>query len=132
MPDAASQPIRAVLAALTKAWRSGRTQDIRPLLHPSVVFIRPGFSERAEGAAACIATYDEFLAAALVLRYEESEAAVDVFGETAVASFRWEMAWEMGGQRSEDTGHDMYVLARTEGRWLIAWRTLVPAPPGKL
>jgi ketosteroid isomerase-like protein len=129
MKDAVSQPIREVLAALTKAWRSGRTQDIRRLLHPSVVFVLPGFSARAEGPVACIATYDEFLAAALVLRYDEEEAAVDVFGETAVATFRWEMAWEMGGQRSEEGGHDVYVLLRQEGRWLIAWRTLLPAPP---
>jgi hypothetical protein len=127
MPEAA---IRAVLAALTKAWRTGRTSDIRPLLHPSVVFVRPDFSERAEGPAACIATYDEFLAAALVLRYEESEATVDIFGETAVAFHRWEMAWEMGGQRSEESGHDIYVLARHEGRWLIVWRTLVSSPRG--
>lgn len=127
MPEPASQPIRAVLAALTKAWRTGRTQDIRALLHPSVVFVLPGFSGRAEGPAACIATYDEFLAAALVLRYEAGEPVVDVVGDTAVASFRWEMAWEMGGQRSEDAGHDLYVLIRVEGRWLIAWRTLVSA-----
>jgi uncharacterized protein (TIGR02246 family) len=126
MPEAA---IRAVLAALTKAWRTGRTQDIGALLHPSVVFVLPGFSGRAEGPAACIATYTEFLAAALVLRYEEGEATVDVFGESAVASFHWEMAWEMGGQRSEEAGHDIYSLVRTDGRWLVAWRTLVPAQP---
>ncbi len=125
MPDAES--IRAVLSALTAAWRSGRTVDVGVLLHPSVVFVRPGFTERAEGRAACVATYEEFLSAALVLRYEETEPSVDVFGDTAVASFHWEMDWEMGGQRSEEAGHDLYVLVRTEGRWLIAWRTLLPA-----
>jgi len=128
MPEPVTQPIRAVLAALTAAWRAGRTKDISALLHPSVVFVRPGFAGRAEGPAACVATYDEFLTAALVLRYEESEPSVDVFGDTAVASFRWEMAWEIGGQRSEESGHDLYVLVRTEGRWLIAWRTLLSAP----
>ena len=129
MSDAVSQPIRAALAALTAAWRTGRTQDIAVLLHPSVVFVRPGFAGRAEGRTACVATYDEFLSAALVLRYEESEPTVDVFADTAVASFRWEMAWEMGGQRSEEAGYDLYVLVRTEGRWLIAWRTLLSVPP---
>lgn len=127
MPEPASQPIRAVLAALTSAWRTGRTKDIAALLHPAVVFVRPGFAGRAEGRAACVATYDEFLSAALVLRYEEAEPSVDVFGDTAVATFRWEMAWEVGGQRSEEAGHDLYLLVRTDGRWLIAWRTLVPA-----
>jgi uncharacterized protein (TIGR02246 family) len=128
MSDASSQPIRAVLAALTKAWRTGRTEDIAALLHPAVVFVLPDFKGRAEGKTACVATYDEFLRAALVLRYEEQAPAVDVFGDTAVATFRWEMAWEVGGQRSEDTGHDVYVLVRTEGHWLIAWRTLVATP----
>ncbi|MGO9831244.1 MAG: YybH family protein [Myxococcaceae bacterium] len=130
MPDAASLSIQAVLAALTKAWRTGRTKDIAALLHPSVVFVRPGFAGRAEGRAACVATYDEFLSSALVLRYEETEPSVDLFGDTAVASFRWEMAWETGGQRSEESGHDLYVLVRSEGRWLIAWRTLLASPPG--
>ncbi|MGO8969345.1 MAG: YybH family protein [Myxococcaceae bacterium] len=130
MPDAVTQAVQAVLAALTTAWRTGRTQDIAALLHPSVVFVRPGFAGRAEGRAACVATYDEFLSSALVLRYEEAAPSVDVVGETAVAFFRWEMAWEMGGQRSEETGYDLYVLVRSEGRWLIAWRTLLPTPPG--
>jgi hypothetical protein len=128
MSDPVSKPIRAVLSALTKAWRTGRTQDIAPLLHPEVVFVRPDFSGRAEGREACIATYEEFLAAALVLRYEEEELAVDVFGTTAVATLRWEMTWEMGGQRSEESGHDVYVLARVGDAWLIAWRTLLSAP----
>ena len=126
MPD--TESIRAVLAALTAAWRTGHTKDIAALLHPSVVFVRPGFTGRAEGRAACVATYEEFLSAALVLRYEEAEPSVDVFGDTAVASFHWEMAWEIRGQRSEEAGHDLYVLVRTEGRWLIAWRTLQPTP----
>ena len=50
---------------------------------------------------------------------------MDVFGDTAVATLRWEMAWEMGGQRSEEAGHDVYVLARVDNRWLVAWRTLL-------
>lgn len=125
MPDSVAEPIRAVLASLTRAWRQGRTQDITALLHPSVVFVRPGFAGRAEGPKACVATYDEFLAAALVLRYEEQEVAVDAFGDAAVATLRWEMTWEMGGQRSEEAGHDVYVLVRVADRWLIAWRTLL-------
>jgi len=128
--ESVAQQIRAVLAGLTAAWRKGRTKDIAEMLHPSVVFIRPGFSGRAEGRAACVATYDEFLKVALVLRFEESEPAIDVWNDAAVATVRWEMAWEVGGQRSEESGHDVYVLVREGGRWLIAWRTLVAAGAG--
>jgi hypothetical protein len=128
MADSVSQVVRSVLAKLTGAWRTGSTHEIGPLLHPSVVFVRPGFAGRAEGQTACIATYDEFLKVALVLRYEESEVTVDVFGDTAVASLRWEMAWEIGGQRSEEAGYDVYVLVAVQGKWLVAWRTLFPTP----
>ena len=125
MAESDAQQIRTVLAELTAAWRTGRTAEIGAMLHPSVVFVHPGFSGRAEGRAACIGTYDQFLKAAIVLRYEESPPAIDVFGDTAVATLHWEMGWEMGGQRSEESGHDIYVLARDAGRWLIAWRTLI-------
>lgn len=127
--ETAAQQIRALLASLTASWRKGRTQDIAEMLHPSVVFVRPGFAGRAEGRAACVATYDEFLKVALVLRFDESEPSIDLFNDSAVATRRWEMAWEVGGQRSEESGHDIYVLVREGGRWLIAWRTLVSAPP---
>lgn len=130
MAEPVAQQIRAVLAGLTAAWRKGRTQDIGEMLHPSVVFVRPGFAGRAEGRAACVATYEEFLKVALVLRFEESEPVIDVWGDAAVATVRWEMAWEVGGQRSEESGHDIYALVREGGRWLVAWRTLVSAAPG--
>jgi hypothetical protein len=129
MPESDSQQVRAALAGLTAAWRKGKTASIGAMLHPSVVFVHPGFAGRAEGRTACVATYDEFLRASIVLRYEEKEPSIDVFGDTAVATLRWEMAWEMGGQRSDDAGHDVYVLVRDGGRWLIAWRTLISAPP---
>ena len=128
MAESASVAVRSVLANLTRAWRTGHTQDIGVLLHPEVVFVRPGFAGRAEGRAACIATYEEFLRAAIVLRYEEGEPSVDLFGETAVASLHWEMAWEIGGRRSEEAGHDVYVLVLEKGKWLVAWRTLIATP----
>jgi ketosteroid isomerase-like protein len=128
MPESDVEQVRAALAALTAAWRRGRTADIAAMLHPAVVFVHPGFAGRAEGQTACVATYDEFLRASIVLHYEESEPAIDVFGGTAVATLHWEMTWEMGGQRSEEAGHDIYVLVREGGRWVIAWRTLISVP----
>jgi hypothetical protein len=128
MPDQPSEQIRSLLARLTAAWRHGRMADIGAMLHPSVVFVRPGFEGRSEGRKACVATYEEFLSAAIVLRYEETEPTIDSWGDTAVASLGWEMAWEMGGQRSDEAGIDVYVLVREGGEWLIAWRTLVSTP----
>jgi Domain of unknown function (DUF4440) len=125
MADKPSEQIRSLLGRLTAAWRQGRTADIAAMLHPSVVFVRPGFEGRAEGRKACVASYQEFLSAAIVLRYEESEPTIDSWGNTAVASLRWEMAWEMGGQRSDEAGVDLYVLVCDGGEWLIAWRTLL-------
>jgi ketosteroid isomerase-like protein len=128
MADSAEQQqIRTALAGLTAAWRTGRTADIGAMLHPSVVFVHPGFTGRAEGREACVATYDQFLKAAIVLRYEESPAVIDAYGDTGVVTLQWEMSWEMGGQRSEESGHDLYVFTREGGRWLIVWRTLVGA-----
>jgi hypothetical protein len=39
-----------------------------------------------------------------------------VSGDTAVATFGWEIAYEMKGTLSRDTGHDLFVFARHEGQ----------------
>lgn len=55
---------------------------------------------------------------------------IDVCGDTAVATCPWEMEWEAGGEARREAGHDVFVLARRDGRWLAVWRTVVPLAAG--
>jgi Domain of unknown function (DUF4440) len=93
-----------------------------------MVGVAPGFQARIEGRAACIRSYDDFLAAATVDEFDPSEPSVDICGDTAVATFGWEMAWSTNGQSHRESGHDLFVFSRENGRWWAVWRTMLPAP----
>ncbi len=118
--------IRGVLSRLTAAWREGRFDELEGLLHEKVVFVPPGFSARLEGRSPCGESYRQFMTAAKVIEYVESDHTIDVWGTSAVASYRFEMTWEMANQLHRDAGHDLLVFVREDGRWQIVWRMLVP------
>lgn len=117
----------AVVHAVNDAWLEGRAEEMRPHLAHDVVFVQPGFEARVVGPDDVIASYQEFAALATLHGYNETEATVEDFGETAVVSYFFTIAYEMDGRQHRESGHDLFVLTRREGAWKVAWRTLVPA-----
>ena len=80
-----------------------------------------------------VAGYADFCDSARVHSYRESDHQVDVYNGTAIASYAFEMVYERAGARWLAKGHDLFVLERTDGRWLAVWRTMTdvsetPAP----
>jgi len=123
--------IRGVLSRLTAAWREERFDELEDILHQSVVFALPGFTNRVEGRTACVDTYRRFMSNARVVDYLERDTAVDVWGGTAVATYYYDIAYEMDGKSHRDTGHDVFVFVREESRWQVVWRTMIPVEPRK-
>jgi ketosteroid isomerase-like protein len=119
--------VAAAADAFSAAWRSGRLEALEGLVDPEVVFVQPGGSSRIEGRAACIDSFRGFLAAATIERYQEGDRQIDVNGNTAVVTYRWTMAWRRAGQDHRESGRDLLVLGRRDGRWRITWRTLLPS-----
>lgn len=115
-----------VLAEVTRAWRERDFDALPALFAPDMVMALPGLSGYLEGREACIESFRDFTAAASVDRYAESAHRVDVSGDTAVASYRWEMAWTRGGHAHAAAGHDLFALRREGDHWLVTWRTLLP------
>jgi hypothetical protein len=120
--------IRRLIRRINNAWLTRHTDELAECLHPAMVIAAPGLQGRVEGREACIKSYDDFMGAAVVDEYRESEPTVDVCGDTAVATFGWEMAWTMNGRSHREKGHDLFVLARQDGRWWAVWRTMLAAP----
>jgi uncharacterized protein (TIGR02246 family) len=126
--DAANRTqIRDVLRTINDAWRRGRAEDLGEYFHPDAVIVAPGFHKRAEGRSQCVQSYKDFVASTQVTDYREGDVTVDIWGETAVASYDYEIAWDVKGQPYRDSGRDVFVLRREGGKWLVVWRTLVPA-----
>ena len=131
-PDLATESQREVWAALQRingAWLRGEVEALEQVLHPRMVIEPPGFQQRIQGAAACAEGYREFARSASVQSYEEADARVEVFGATAVVSYRYDLTYVMDGASYQDTGHDLYVFVHEDGRWQAVWRTLIPLLP---
>lgn len=125
------ETIHGLIRRINNAWLNRRMDELRDCLHAAMVGVAPGFQARIEGREACLKSYDDFMGAAVVDEFRESEPTIDVCGDTAVATFGWEMAWTMNGRSHRESGHDLFVFAREDGRWWAVWRTMLPAPvPG--
>jgi ketosteroid isomerase-like protein len=121
--------VRRVVEALNRAWMEGRGDAVRNLLRDDVVFVQPGFGARVEGAAACVRTYVEFTKAAEVQGFAPAEMSIDLFGSTAMVSYRFGIHYVVGGQEYRESGRELLVLTATAGGWKVAWRTLLLDPP---
>lgn len=60
--------------------------------------------------------------------FRELDPRVDVFGQTAVATYRFEIRYDMGDQSYDEHGQDVLVFARQDGRWQVVWRAILPVP----
>ena len=119
--DARDEVVDAV-RRINDAWLEGRPEDVTQDLDEDVVFVAPGFARRAEGRDAAVQSYRDFLASATIGQFTESDLSVDVWGDTAVASHRYEIEWTAKGKQHRDRGHDLFVFRRAAGTWRAAFR----------
>jgi uncharacterized protein (TIGR02246 family) len=125
----AREAVRSVVGRISAAWQSRRYDELAGCLDEDVVLVAPGFQERLEGRAAFVQSYREFMESATITKYKESPPAIDVWGDTAVASYRWEMSWNAAGTSNHEAGHDIFVLRREgAGDWRAVWRTMTVEP----
>ncbi|HEX2574157.1 MAG TPA: nuclear transport factor 2 family protein [Polyangia bacterium] len=124
---------RAALLALVQeindAWRSHQTGALHELFHEDMIIVGPGFAPLAKGRPACVASYEDFLRSAAVQAYSETVPTIEIWGDTATATYGWEMTYALEGQTYTETGHDAFVFARAEGRWRAVWRAMMPSAP---
>ncbi len=118
----ARDEIVEVLHRIDDAWLESRADDMADDLDEGVAFVEEGFRSRVEGRDRAIRYDRDFLSSATILEFSESDLLVNVWGDTAVATFRYELAWEADGKRRQARGHDLFVFRRTGAKWLAVLR----------
>lgn len=119
---------KQVSAALTQIVQAGMSGDIgglARLLHDDVIMVFPGFRGQARGRAAMLGGFEDFTGHATVHDHEESDEQIDVVGDAAVGSYRFEITYTRCGIKYRSTGRDLWVFHRSEDRWLAVWRTML-------
>jgi len=129
MPDDRKQDpaadIRQMLNRINQAWIEGRWNDLADCFHEDMIIAQPGRGQAGKGKQACVDSFRSFVDRAVVRGFEESDHQIDIWGETAVASYRFDVTYEMNGQDHRDSGIDVYVFIQQYGRWLAVWRTII-------
>jgi len=120
------QTVWQVVLDINKAWVNGHVDDMVNLLHEDVVFFHPVSGPLGEGREACMKGYKDFADQAVIHDFKELEPSVDVYGSTAVAAYRFDITYEIGGGTGHDTGRDVIVLVREDSKWKAVWRTQIP------
>lgn len=122
--------VREVIRAVNDCWLNGWYDQLDQYFDDHVVLALPGFLDRIDGRTALVASYREFGEKATVRRFEPSPPSIHVRADTAVATSRFAITYEIDGRLYEERGTDLLVFARIDGRWKIVWRTVVMAPVG--
>lgn len=91
-----------------------------------IVMRGPGFVFLGKGRTAAVESYQDFVNQAEVKSFLLDEPQVDVAGETATAQYKWTMTYVLNGQEYTERGHDLFVFARRDSKWLAVWRALLP------
>jgi hypothetical protein len=117
--------VNGVMNSINRAWLDARPADICSYLHEDVTIVFPGFDGAVRGRDAVIAGFVDFCASATVHEYAERGRRIDVVGDTAVASFQYEMVYERSGGKYRAGGRDLWVFACCNGDWLAVWRTML-------
>ena len=115
----------AAMRLINKAWLDGRVEDLAPMVHSEIVMVIPGFAGRIQGREDFLAGFRDFRQNAAIQEFREHDHQVDVAGDTAVVTFRYDMIYERSGERYRSTGRDLWVFQKQNSAWIAVWRTML-------
>lgn len=119
--------IRQIIQAINRACKEGKDfEKLNPYFHDDVVMVSPGMATHAQGRVTCLKSYEDACSQMTFHKLDASNEHIDVYGDTAVAYYKYECIWEFQDKKFDDTGHEILVFVRNDKDWQMAWRTLIP------
>lgn len=112
----AVEDILTLERAMVREFNAGEMEPLLAHFHPRVVGFSSTQQKRIVGQAAMRRTFNYYRQASSHMKYRIVEPQVQVFGETAVATFYWTVEL---GPRHVIKGRGSHVLERHQGKWLI-------------
>ncbi len=124
----AHEEIRQLLRSINDAWSKGHPEELEEYFHENMVIVQIGSQGGGRGKRECVDSYKGFVSHATIREFKESNHDIVVWTNTAVASYKFEMTYEIGGETHNDSGYDLFAFSREKGKWLAVWRTILPVP----
>ncbi len=111
------QEVWQTLRELNDCWTKGDGSGLENYFHERMVAITPVDRNRREGRKACIEGWLGFVKMARILYWNEVDPQIQVYGDTAIVTYYFDMAFMVGDQRVESSGRDMFTFIKENGKW---------------
>lgn len=119
--DEIKQEVWQALRDLNDAWTKGNPEQLNDCFHKDMVAITATDRERLVGRDACFASWNRFAKTAKIHFWKEIDPQIQIYGNTAVVTYYFDMSFDMGGQTINMGGRDMFVFIKENGkRWAVA------------
>jgi general stress protein 26 len=116
-----------IVQDVNRICKEGKALDrLAPFFHEGMVMVLPGMDRRLEGQAACLRLYEDTCSKMGIHRLDASQERIDLWGDTAVVTYRYDCVWDWQGKTFTDDGREILVFVRDAKDWKIAWRNLIP------
>ena len=125
MDESKRESAAAAMHQINRAWLDGRVEELAPLVDSEIVTVFPDFAGKIQGRESFLAGFHDFCQNAIIQEFHEHHQQVDVAGDTAVITFRYEMVYERSGQRYHASGRDLWVFQQQDETWVAVWRSML-------
>jgi len=114
---------------INKLWAvDNKPEKLRNYFHPEMVAFTGGKRNRIEGRDTCVAAWKSFADAAMIYAWRETDPKIQIYGNSAIATYYYEITFDLNGKRYEEGGRDLLVLVRKNGKWLVVADHYSPYP----
>ncbi len=125
----AEMAIKTTIQTVNEICKQGKGfERLKSLFHKDVVIVWPRFTAQAEGREVCWKSYEDTCSQMTFHKLDASDEKIAVFGDTAVACYKYDCVWDYKDKQFEDDGHEIQVFVKEGPQWQLAWRTLIPGP----
>ncbi len=125
-PATPAAAVEEVVAGINRAWLEQRFDELGAYFDEAIVMVAPDGVLRVTGRVDGVRTFEEFMRRATVEHFEVFDVTVDTWGETAVATYDFDIIFELDGQRFDESGRELWVFAGGGDSWRARWRTQLP------
>jgi Domain of unknown function (DUF4440) len=120
--------ILAFIKKMNECWTKGNPQDLENYFHQSMVAITPTDKKRLDGKTACVTGWSKFAKNAKINLWKEYDHKIQIYGNTAVVTYYFDINFEMGNQKINMSGRDMITLVNENGKWWAVADQFSPFP----
>lgn len=113
---------------MNECWTKGNPQELENYFHQSMVAITPTDKKRLDGKTACVNGWSAFAKNTKINLWKEYDHKIQIYGNTVVVTYYFDINFEMGNQKINMSGRDMVTLVNENGKWWAVADQFSPFP----